>query len=72
MLFDKFLLADESRALSQADKGIKRVFGKIDVFVSFIIQKFASLKSKHFSPFFCWEINLRELRASILQKVHAS
>ena len=27
-------------------------FGKIDVLVNFIIQKFARLKSKHFSQFF--------------------
>jgi hypothetical protein len=27
-------------------------FGRIDVFVNFIIQKFASLKSKQFSQFF--------------------
>jgi hypothetical protein len=27
-------------------------FGKIDVLVNFIIQKFATLKSKHFSQFF--------------------
>jgi hypothetical protein len=27
-------------------------FGKIDVLISFIIQKFATVKSKHFSHFF--------------------
>ena len=74
MSFDNFLLAVESRDLSQADKSIIRVssfpklllndkiysytkknylfgtwqFGKIDVSVNFIIQKFARLKSKHF------------------------
>ena len=37
-----------------------------------IIQKFARLKSKHFSQFFWWEVNLRGLRAFILQKVQAS
>ena len=52
MSFDKFLLAVESRDLSQADKSIIRVssfpklfgtwqFGKIDVLVNFISQKFA-------------------------------
>ena len=54
MSFDKFLLAVESRDLSQADKSIIRVFSfqKLflnDVLVNFIIQKFARLKSKHFS-----------------------
>ena len=78
MSFDKFLLAVESRDLSQVDISIIRVssfpklflndkiysytkkklfgtwqFGKIDVLVNFIIQKFARLKSKHFSQFFC-------------------
>ena len=38
----------------------------------FIIQKFAILKSKHFSQFFWWEVNLRGLRAFILQKIQAS
>ena len=76
MSFDKFLLAVESRDLSQSDKGIIKVssfsklflndktysytnkniwhleFGKIYVLVNFIIQKFARLKSKHFSQFF--------------------
>ena len=47
-------------------------FGKIDVLFNFIIQKSASLKSNQFSQFFCWEVNLRGLRAFILQKVHAS
>ena len=65
MSFDKFLLAVQSRDLSQADKSIIRVSsypklclndkklfgtwqsGKIDVFVSFIIQKFARLKIKY-------------------------
>ena len=37
-------------------------FGKIDVLV---IQKFARLKSKHFSQFFWWEVNLKRLRAFI-------
>ena len=46
-------------------------FGKIDVLVNFIIQKFARLKSKHFSHFFWWEVNLRGLRAFIFQKVQA-
>ena len=62
MSFDKFLLSVESHDLSQADKGIIRVFyypklflndkiykkligtwqfGKTDVLVNFIIQKFA-------------------------------
>jgi hypothetical protein len=50
MSFDKFLLAVESHDLSQDDKGIIRVscFPK----VNFITQKFARLKSKHFSQFF--------------------
>jgi hypothetical protein len=73
MSFDRFLLAVESRDISQADKIIIRVssfpnftklqflnyklfgtwqFGKIDVLVNSIIQKFARLKSKHFSQFF--------------------
>ena len=46
-------------------------FGKIGVLVNFIIQKFARLKSKHFSQFFWWEVNLRGLRGFILQKVQA-
>ena len=33
---------------------------------------FARLKSKHFSQFFWWEVNLMGLRALILQKVQAS
>jgi hypothetical protein len=77
MSLDRFLLAVESRDLSQADKSITKgvffpkleflndklqlypknqfgswQFGKIDVLVNFIIQKFASLKSKQFSQFF--------------------
>ena len=78
MLFNRFLLAVESRDLSQADKifiliGFSLVklscddkiysytkkklfgtwqFGKIDVLVNFTNQKFARLKSKHFSQFF--------------------
>ena len=47
-------------------------FGKIDVLANFIIQKFATLKSLHFSQFFWWEVNLRVLRAFILQRVQAS
>ena len=39
---------------------------------NFIIQKFAGLKSKHFSQFFWCKVNLRGLRAFILQKVQAS
>ena len=35
---------------------------KLFVLVNFIIQKFARLKSKHFSQFFWWEVNLRGLR----------
>jgi hypothetical protein len=46
-------------------------FGKIDVLVNVIILKVARLKSKHFSQFFWWEVNLRILRAFILQKVQA-
>ena len=38
----------------------------------FIIQKFAGLKSKHISQFFWWEVNLRGLRAFVLQKVQTS
>ena len=93
MSFDRFLLAFESRDLSQADKRITRVssfpsfnFWMIDYsytqksylalwqncFGQFITQKFPSLKSKHFSQFFCWEINLRGLTKFILQKVQAS
>jgi hypothetical protein len=97
MSFDRFLLAVESRDLSQADKKIIRVSSfsilqtfnfwmikftviqiktiwhfAIGVLVSFIIQKLARLKSKHFSQFFCWEVNLRGLRGFILQKVQAS
>ena len=91
MSFDKFLLAVESRDLSQADKSIirvscflilqkfwmikftvipKKLFGTWQFY--FIIQKFARLKSKHFSQFFWWEVNLRRLRPFILQKVQAS
>ena len=33
---------------------------------------FARLKSKYFSQFLWWEVNLRELKALILQKVQAS
>ena len=44
-------------------------FGKIYILVNFIIQKFAGLKSKHFFQFFWWEVNLRGLRAFILQKI---
>ena len=47
-------------------------FSKIDVLVNFIIQKFARLKSIHFSQFFWWEVNLRGLRAFILQNVQGS
>jgi hypothetical protein len=46
-------------------------FGKIDVLVNFVIQKFARLKSNHFSQFFWSKVNLRGSRAFILQKVHA-
>ena len=90
MSFDRFLLAVESRDLSQADKSItyKSVFfsqscfwmikftvipkknlygtwqfGKIDVLVNFIIQKFARLKSKHFSQFFWWQ----KIQASVVE-----
>ena len=73
MSSEKFLLAVESRDLSQADKSIKSVFffnftkiqflnDKIYSYTKkklfgtwqfdFIIQKFARLKSKHFSQFF--------------------
>jgi hypothetical protein len=38
-------------------------FGKIDILVNSIIQKFARLKSKHFSQFFWSELNLRGLGA---------
>ena len=97
MSFDKFLLAVESRDLSQADKNIirvssfsilqnfdfwmikftvipKKILGtcQFDVLVNFIIQKIARLKSNQFSQFFWWEVNLRRLRAFILQKVQAS
>ena len=90
MCFERFLLAFESRDLSQADKRITRVssfpsfnFWMINYsytqksylaicFGHFIIQKFASLKSKQFSQFFWWEINLRRLTKFILQKVQAS
>ena len=55
----------------------KKLFGtwqfvKIDVLVDFIIEKFARLKSKYFSHFFWWEVNLRGLRAFILQKLQAT
>ena len=48
----------------------KKLFGTWQF--DFIIQKFARLKSKHFSQFFWWEVNLRGLRAFMLQKVQAS
>ena len=58
MSFDRFLLAVESRDLSQADKKsyTKKLFGtwqfgKIEVFVNFIIQKFARSKSSIFFSF---------------------
>ena len=38
-------------------------------FCLFYHSKIASLKSKHFSHFFWWEVNLRGLRAFILKKV---
>ena len=93
MSFDRFLLAVESRDISQADKRIIRVssFSILQNFNSWmikftaipkklfgnwqfdlIIQKFARMKSKHFSPFFWWNVNLRGLRAFILQKVQTS
>ena len=94
MSFDNFLLAVESRDLSQADKSIIRLsfFPKLFfnnkvysytqnnyylallwyVLVNFFIQKFARWKSKHFFQFFWWEVNLRGLRAFILQKVQTS
>ena len=90
MSFDRFLLAVESRDLSQADKSNIRVssfsnewiewkiynytkknlfgtwkFGKIDVLINFII-------FPQFSQFFLWEVNLRGLRAFILQNVQGS
>ena len=37
-------------------------------FGQFITQKFPSLKSKQFSQFFWWEVNLRGLRRLILQQ----
>ena len=78
MSFDRFLLAVESRDLSQADKSIIRVSSFsilqnfnfwmikftvipkklsgtwIDVLINFIVQKFARLKSRHFSQFLWW------------------
>ena len=48
------------------------LFGKIDVLVYFIIQKFARWKSEHFFQFLWQEVNLRGLKAFILQKVQAS
>jgi len=47
-------------------------FGKIDILVNFIIQKFATFKSLYFSRFFWCEVNLRRLRGFDLQKVQAS
>ena len=41
-------------------------------FAQFSKQSFARLKSKHFSQFFWWEVNLRGLRGLILQKVQDS
>jgi hypothetical protein len=97
MSFDRFLLAVESRDLSQADESIIRVssFSILQNFNFWMIKfteitkknylalgnlaklifwsiLFARLKSKHFSQFFWWEVNLRGLRALILQKVQAS
>jgi hypothetical protein len=40
-------------------------------FAQFSKQSFLRLKSKHFSQFFWWELNLRGLRGFILQKVQA-
>ena len=48
----------------------KKIFGTWQF--DFIIQKFVRLKSKHFSQLFWWEVDMRELRAFILQKVQAS
>ena len=72
MSFDKFLVAVESRDLSQVSSFPKAAlewnrftsipkklqFGKIDALVNFIIQKFARFISKHFSQFFWWEVKL--------------
>jgi len=65
--FPKLFLND--KIYSYTKKTTSLVF---DVLVNFIIQKFTRLKSKHFSQFFWWEVNLRGLRAFILQNVQAS
>ena len=91
--FERFLLAFESRDLSQADKRFTRVssfpsfkFWMINYnytqksylalwqncFGQFITQKFPSLKSKQFSQFFLWEVNLRGLTKFSLWIVQAS
>ena len=38
-------------------------FGKIDVFVNFIIQKFARLKSKQFTQFFWWGVKSERIES---------
>ena len=48
----------------------KKIFGTCQF--DFVTQTFARSKSKHFSQFFWWEVNLRGLRAFIFQKVQAS
>ena len=84
--FDMFLFAVESCDLSQADKIIIRVssFSILQNFNRYTKNNYFTLgnlvfwsissfktKSKHLSQFFWWEINLRELRGFILQKIWA-
>ena len=40
-------------------------FGMIDGMVNFIVQKFTRLKSKHFSQFFLWEV---QVQASVFER----
>ena len=90
MSFNKFLLAVESRDLTQADKSIIRVssfpklflndkiysytknnylaLGNLAKLMFWSILSFKNLQDQ----FFWWEVNLRGLRAFILQKVQAS
>jgi hypothetical protein len=84
MSFDRFLLAVESHDLSQAEKS-NMYFNFWMIKFTIIPKKYylalgnltLSLKNLqdckvNISQFFWWEVNLRGLRAFILQKVQAS
>ena len=50
--FPKLFLNDKIDSYNKKNLCVTSQFGKIDVLVNFIIQKYARLKSKHFSQFF--------------------